>query len=354
MKTSPSLDQDNAWKQVVGRDARATFLYAVTSTGIFCRPSCPSRRPARKNVLFFAGLQEAQAAGFRACKRCRPGEPSADSVLVGKLCAYIVDNLDERITLTDLAAIARLSPFTVQRIFMRVLGVSPSAYQRELRSRNFKSELSNKGASVTEAIYGCGYSSPSRVYEHAHERLGMSPAKYRSQGKGERIRFTVAACALGYLLVASTDKGLCAVTLGDDAAGLEVGLRTQFPTADLVADSSLDHVIRQVLNESGCDPLASELSLDLRATAFQLRVWQALRHIPRGQTRSYAEVAREIGQPTAVRAVARACSSNPVAVVIPCHRVVGSDGNLTGYRWGLERKRKLLEAERSGAVSKQP
>jgi AraC family transcriptional regulator, regulatory protein of adaptative response / methylated-DNA-[protein]-cysteine methyltransferase len=342
-----TLDENRAWKQVIARDAKAKFLYGVTSTGVFCRPTCPSRRPARENVRFFASVQQAQAAGFRACRRCRPGEQRSETVLLDKLCAYIRANQEQRIKLADLAHIAMRSPFTVQRLFTNVLGISPSVYQRELRARRLQDELARKGVTVTNAIYEAGYSSASRVYEGT--QLGMSPGRYRARGKGERIRFAIGACALGKLLVAATDKGLCAVTLGNDPTELEHGLRAQFPAAEVLqedgAGSELGRMARQVIRVMGEGPLASELPLDLRATAFQMRVWQALRRIPRGETRSYAEVAREIGQPTAVRAVARACASNPVAVVIPCHRVVGSDGKLTGYRWGLERKRKLLELE---------
>ncbi len=345
-----SLDENRAWKQVMARDAKARFLYGVTSTGIFCRTACASRRPARENVRFFATAQLAKAAGFRACRRCRPDEERAETVLLEKLCAHIRTHVDERIKLAELAHIAMRSPFTVQRLFTQLLGISPSVYQRQLRSSRLQDQLTRKGVNVTTAIYEAGFSSPSRVYEKS--QLGMSPAKYRAQGRNERIRFAVTACDLGHLLVAATSKGVCAVTLGDDPGELERLLRAKFPAADIVPDGSANGEIarmtRQVFNRRSEDPRASELPLDLRATAFQMRVWQALQRIPRGETRSYGEVARSIGQPTAVRAVARACASNPVAVVIPCHRVVGSDGKLTGYRWGVERKKKLLEAEGVG------
>jgi AraC family transcriptional regulator of adaptative response/methylated-DNA-[protein]-cysteine methyltransferase len=344
------FDEEAAWQQVLARDAQAEFFYGVTTTGIFCRASCPSRRPSRRNAVFFASVEDAQAAGLRACLRCKPEQQRAETALVDKVCGHIRANLERKITLGELADLTKLSPFTVQRNFVRVLGVSPSAYQRELRSATLKRRLNRKGVSVTQAIYDAGYSSASRVYEHAKRDLGMSPGKFQARGKGERIRFTVAVCDLGKLLVAATDKGICAVTLGEDAAELERVLRERFPAAHIVADAGLNWVTRVILLANGEGPLAQELPLDLRATAFQMRVWQALQRIPTGETRSYAEVAKEIGQPTAVRAVARACASNPLAVVIPCHRVVGSDGALTGYRWGVERKRKLLEKERSGTA----
>jgi AraC family transcriptional regulator of adaptative response/methylated-DNA-[protein]-cysteine methyltransferase len=298
--------------------------------------------------VFFGSINDARKAGFRACLRCHPEQQRAETALVDKVCGHIRAHLDRKITLSELANLTKLSPFTVQRNFVRVLGVSPSAYQRQLRAETLKSELKRKGVSVTEAIYDAGYSSASRVYENADRDLGMSPGKFQARGQGEHIRFTVAACELGKLLVAATDRGICAVTLGEDATELERLLREQFPAAEIVADAGLHWVTRVILLANGEGPLAQELPLDLRATAFQMRVWQALQRIPTGETRSYAEVAKEIGQPTAVRAVARACATNPLAVVIPCHRVVGSDGKLTGYRWGVERKRKLLEKERSG------
>jgi AraC family transcriptional regulator, regulatory protein of adaptative response / methylated-DNA-[protein]-cysteine methyltransferase len=344
------FDEEAAWRQVLERDTQAEFFYGVTTTGIFCRASCPSRRPARSNARFFESAEIALGAGYRACMRCKPEQQRAETVLVDTVCAHLRANVERKITLSELAELTGMSPFTVQRTFVRVLGVSPSAYQRELRSKNLKQRLSGKGGSVTEAIYDAGYSSASRVYENAGRSLGMSPGKFQARGKGERIRFTVTDCHLGKLLVAATDRGICAVTLGEDGKDLETKLRAQFPAAEIVADTGLNWVTRVILLANGEGPLATELPLDLRATAFQMRVWQALQQIPTGETRSYAEVAKEIGQPTAVRAVARACASNPLAVVIPCHRVVGSDGSLTGYRWGVERKRKLLAKERSGTA----
>jgi AraC family transcriptional regulator of adaptative response/methylated-DNA-[protein]-cysteine methyltransferase len=341
-----------AWQRVEERDGTAdgTFVYAVRTTGIFCRPSCPSRRPARQNVEFFPNPITARAAGYRACLRCQPEGRKNDSEQVDRLCSHLAANLDRQVTLEELGQIAGVSKFTVQRMFVRVLGVSAAAYQRELRTSALKQSLSNrKGKNVTEAIYEAGYSSPSRVYEGAAQRLGMSPGAYRKQSRGggqpQLIRFATVRSELGELLIAATDKGICAVTLGDSERQLEAKLRAQFPAALLSRDEALSKTARLVID--GQQAATSELNLDIRATAFQLRVWQALREIPRGQTRTYAQVAQSIGQPTAVRAVARACATNPVAVVVPCHRVIGSDGKLTGYRWGIERKKKLLESEKS-------
>lgn len=338
-----------AWQRVEERDRTADgmFVYAVRTTGIFCRPSCPSRRPAQANVEFFADAATARAAGYRACRRCQPEGRRDDAAVVDKLCAHLAASLDRRVTLDDLAELTGLSKFTAQRMFVRVLGVSPSAYQRELRARALRDALIGKDKNVTEAIYEAGYSSPSRVYESAAQRLGMSPGDYKKQlrgrGHASSIRYATAKSVLGVLLVAATEKGLCAVTLGDTSEELETALRVQFPAAVLVRDEALCETATQVL--AGEKSATAELSLDIRATAFQLRVWQALQQIPRGQTQSYAQVACRLGQPTAVRAVARACATNPVAIVVPCHRVIGSDGQLTGYRWGIERKKKLLEIE---------
>ena len=343
----PELNPIQAWEQVLSRDPSASFVYAVASTGIFCRPSCPSRRPASTNVRFFSDPAGAVAAGYRACKRCAPLGERGDAATVARLCRYLAAHRDRAVTLADLAKVARSSPFTIQRKFTRVLGISPRAYQAQLRSTYMRRSLSTPGASVTGAIYEAGYGSSSRFYEQAATRLGMSPTRFRERGLNETIRFATAPCALGLLLVAATERGVCSVMLGDEAGALEQLLRQQFGAAKVVADApEMANHMGVVLAAMTEHPAAGDLPLDLRATAFQARVWQALRQIPRGQTRSYAEVARAIGQPSAVRAVARACATNPVAIAIPCHRVIGSDGSLTGYRWGAERKKKLLSMER--------
>jgi AraC family transcriptional regulator, regulatory protein of adaptative response / methylated-DNA-[protein]-cysteine methyltransferase len=366
-QTMPDLDQSQAWRQVMARDRTANFVYAVSSTGIFCRPSCPSRRPAQQHVSFFPSAALAQAAGFRACLRCRPASLPAETSMVGRICDHLRENFDRKVTLTELGHLAGVSAFTVQRMVRRVLGVSPLDYQRELRAATLRNGLAPSAAvrkqrtaapSVTDAIYDAGYSSPSAVY--GDPRLGMSPGNYRARGKGERIIFAAAPCDLGTLLVATTTRGICAISLGDDAAALEAGLRERFPAAEITADTSPDSdntgkalatALQQVISQMTPHPAATNLPLDVQATAFQTRVWQALRAIPRGETRSYAQVAGELGSPKAVRAVAHACASNPVAILVPCHRVVGSNGKLIGYRWGVDRKRRLLELEQADRSS---
>jgi AraC family transcriptional regulator of adaptative response/methylated-DNA-[protein]-cysteine methyltransferase len=346
----PELNPTQAWQQVLSRDASASFVYAVASTGIFCRPSCPSRRPAPTNVRFFLDPAGALAAGYRACKRCAPLGERGEAATVARLCRYLAAHRDRAVTLADLAKVARSSPFTIQRKFTRVLGISPRVYQAQLRSAYMQRSLSASGASVTSAIYEAGYGSSSRFYEQAAENLGMSPTRFRERGLNETIRFATAPSELGLLLVAATERGVCSVMLGDEPGELERLLRQQFSAATVTPDTSgmAEHVAA-VLAAMTEHPVAGDLPLDLRATAFQARVWQALRQIPRGQTRSYAEVARAVGQPSAVRAVARACATNPVAIAVPCHRVIGSDGSLTGYRWGIERKKKLLGMEKETA-----
>ncbi len=343
----PDLNPTQAWQQVLARDASARFVYAVASTGIFCRPSCPSRRPTPANVRFFPDAAGALAAGYRACKRCVPLGEVPEAATVARLCRYLAAHRDQTVTLSDLARIADSSPFTIQRKFTRVLGVSPREYQAQLRASQVRRGLSAPGASVTDAIYQAGYSSSSRFYEQAAENLGMSPSRFREGGLHETIRFATAPCELGLLLVAATERGLCSVMLGEDPAELEVLLRRQFRAANIVPDGAgLKDQVAAVLAAMTDHPAAG-IPLDIRGTAFQARVWQALREIPRGETRTYAEVAQTIGQPTAVRAVARACACNPIAIAVPCHRVIGSDGTLTGYRWGVERKKKLLGMERA-------
>jgi AraC family transcriptional regulator of adaptative response/methylated-DNA-[protein]-cysteine methyltransferase len=265
---------------------------------------------------------------------------------VARLCRYLTAHRDRAVTLADLSRIANSSPFTIQRMFTRVLGISPRQYQAQLRASHMRRSLSEPGASVTGAIYQAGFSSSSRFYEQAAEDLGMSPTRFRERGLHETIRFATAPCELGLLLVAATERGVCSVMLGDAAAPLEQLLRGQFSAAELLPDATgMREQVTAILAAMTNHPAAGDLPLDVRATAFQARVWRALRQIPRGQTRTYAELANAVGQPTAVRAVARACATNPVAIAVPCHRVIGSDGSLTGYRWGIERKKKLLGME---------
>jgi AraC family transcriptional regulator of adaptative response/methylated-DNA-[protein]-cysteine methyltransferase len=351
MRSDQQLDVNptQAWQQVLARDANANFVYAVASTGIFCRPSCPSRRPSETNVRYFLDPQGALAAGYRACKRCAPQSEPREAATVARLCRYLAGHLDRTVTLADLARVAKSSPFTVQRKFTRVMGISPRAYQAQLRATDVRHSLATPGGSVTDAIYQAGYSSSSRFYEQAAGNLGMSPTRFRDGGAKETIRFTTVPCELGLLLVAATARGLCSVMLGEDPAALEQLLRQQFYAADIVRDA-LGDMVTGILNAMSDHPAAGDLPLDVRATGFQARVWQALRQIPRGQTRSYAELAEAVGQPKAVRAVARACATNPVAIAVPCHRVIGSDGSLTGYRWGVERKKALLDVEKKSSL----
>jgi AraC family transcriptional regulator, regulatory protein of adaptative response / methylated-DNA-[protein]-cysteine methyltransferase len=342
-----------AWEMVEQRNvaADALFVYAVKTTGIFCRPSCPSRRPLRESVEYFATSELARAAGYRACKRCQPGEEHPQQKLVGLACEYIERNAETTITLEALGKVMDLSPFHAQRVFRRTLGVTPKQYQQARRMERFRGELANganRRANVTDAIYESGFSSGSRVYENSAAEMGMTPTEFRKNARGVKISFGIAESPLGKVLVAVTGAGVCAVAFGDLESELEDDLRGRFALAEIVRDDAgLGETLRRVVGQLSEHPLAAALPLDVRATAFQRRVWTALQAIPRGETRSYAQVAAEIGQPTAVRAVARACASNPAAVVIPCHRVVGSDGKLTGYRWGVERKRRLLELERA-------
>jgi AraC family transcriptional regulator, regulatory protein of adaptative response / methylated-DNA-[protein]-cysteine methyltransferase len=347
----PSINTDYAWEAVLNRDRRGDgrFVYAVSSTHVYCRPSCPSRRPARNRVTFFDSAQLAESAGFRACLRCRPqsvaGSESAERVERAR--RYLDDHADEPITLRRLAAQVGLNPFHLQRAFTGVVGLSPKRYQDAKRMERFAASL-KRGETVTNATYEAGFGSSSRLYARVHEDLGMTPSAFRSGGMGVTLRYTTVPTAVGRMLVAVTERGMAAVSFGETEAGLVTLLHCNYPKAVLRRDRKglSQHVSRllQCLNGSAA---VDRLPLDVKATAFQRRVWQALQQIPRGQTRSYQEIARAIGRPTAARAVAKACATNPVAVAIPCHRVVRSDGQLAGYRWGLERKQRLLALERT-------
>jgi len=342
------IDPEIAWKQLVAREAGAPFFYAVITTGVFCRPNCGSRRPLRENVRFFASVADASAAGFRPCQRCKPSRAAADPVDQAR--AHLEANADRTVPLAELASITGLSPFTVQRLFKQAMGVSPLQYQRALRAAELRSAL-KKGDSVTDAIYNAGYNSSSRAYEGA--QLGMTPARFASGGRGESIGYAVASSPFGSMIVGATARGICWLSLAGSQEDAQATLRQEFPEAELHRDASLGEYVDAALHSvrEGSDLSESRRladALDLRGTVFQLRVWQALRAIPRGETRSYGQLARELGEPNATRAVARACATNRVAVLVPCHRVVGASGSLTGYRWGIDRKRQLLEAEREG------
>ncbi len=348
------ITEETFWQACLNRDASfdGKFILAVRTTGIYCRPSCPVRKPKRENVLFFKVPELARQAGFRACKRCRPDDQTVHDPqleLVRSICHYIEQNSAEPLTLQTLSRQFHLSAWHLQRTFKEYVGISPLDYTEACRLRQLKQALQH-GVSVTDAIYEAGFGSSSRVYEKAAPQLGMTPRRYQHNGAGELIQFTVAPSALGQLLVATTGRGVCAVKLGDNAEELERLLFNEFSAARIVRDDQAHQGwVQTILNFiAGTEPHL-DLPLDVRATAFQKQVWQALQRIPYGQTRSYADIAREIGQPGAVRAVANACGANPTALIVPCHRVIRSDGSLGGYHWGIERKRRLLAQEAAQA-----
>lgn len=338
-----------AWQQVQAHDAGGDgeFVYAVRSTGIYCRPSCPSRRPARRSVVFYPSPAEARAAGYRACKRCRPDAMHPQVSAVAVACRYLDQPHEKPPTLAQMGYAVGMSPYALQRLFRKILGITPRQYFATQQAKRLRRELA-ASASVTSAMYEAGYGSPSRVYGQSGSQLGMTPAAYRRRGAGQEIRYTLASTQLGRMLVAATARGVCAVAFAESDEALIAGLEREFEQADLKRDDdALASRLATVLTQLSEHPIGAALPLDIRATAFQWRVWQVLQQIPRGQTRSYQEIAQTLDQPTAARAVARACSQNPVALLIPCHRVVGKKGQLTGYRWGLGRKQTLLEMERN-------
>jgi len=340
------IDEAQAWQQLLARDSNGGFFYGVTTTGVFCRPDCKSRLPLRTNARFFATTAAARAKGFRPCMRCHPEEPQQPSP-VARICAYLEKKIDQPVRLAMLGKLVGMSPFTVQRLFKQAMGASPAQYQRTLRANALRSQLRQGNGSVTSAIYDAGYSSSSRAYEWSP--LGMTPSRFLAGGRGETVRYAIAECVdaplLGWILVAGTTRGLCWVSLGSSADEVETSLRAEFPAATLTEDQGLQESLAAVLRQIRGESSGKSLPLDLRGTAFQLRVWHALQQIPAGETRSYSQLAAEIGSPAATRAVARACATNRVAVLIPCHRVIGASGSLTGYRWGVDRKRELLKNE---------
>src|ERR1022692_3787746 len=341
---------ENHWQQVMARDARqdGRFVFAVRTTGIYCRPSCPSRRPRRDSVEFFPDPREAERAGYRACLRCKPTEISAQAQYVLR-ARQLLDNAEGAMTLAELSKHLGLSPFHLQRLFKRATGLSPREYQSARRMQQVKTEL-RKAGDVTTALYDAGFSSPSRLYEKSDQQLGMTPGAYRRGGAGAAITFAITPTPLGRMLVAVTERGLCSVRFGESATEMERDLREEFHAATLHRDdAAMRRYVEPLLASLGGEKTTIDLPLDVRATAFQQKVWETLQRIPCGETRSYTEIARAIGEPKAVRAVAHACASNPVALAVPCHRVVRSDGNLAGYRWGIERKKKLLEGERANS-----
>jgi AraC family transcriptional regulator of adaptative response/methylated-DNA-[protein]-cysteine methyltransferase len=345
---TPSLDEAR-WSAVVARDAAfdGSFYVAVETTGIYCRPSCAARRPNRANVRFFDTAEQAERTGFRPCKRCKPTEPSLVQQRAEKVkeACRLIETAEEEPKLDGLAEAVGLSPHHFHRIFKSMLGVTPKAYATAHRNKRMREKLA-RSATVTEAIYDAGFSSSGRFYATSSETLGMTPTDFKSGGKNTVIRFAVRECSLGLVLVAVSDKGVCAILFGDDPLALSRSLQKQFPQAGLVeGDAGFAELMAKVIDFIEHPQRDFDLPLDIRGTAFQHRVWDALRRIPVGSTMSYADVAKTIGAPKAVRAVARACATNRIAVAIPCHRVIGSDGSLTGYAGGIERKRALLAKE---------
>jgi len=342
---------DRYWQAVLAHDGSfdGSFVYAVRTTGVYCRPSCPSRRPRREQVIFYQGADAAESAGFRACRRCgkRPDNAnSAQAELVGKALGALDAAEETPPTLSALSDQLQTSPHRLTRGFKRLTGITPRDYTDARRLERLKSGLRN-GGTVADAVYEAGYGSSRAVYERAQAQLGMTPGAYRRGGAGMQIGYTVVDSPLGRLLIAATERGVCSVCIGESDRKLEQGLFAEYPKAEIRYDSAglgpqVDALQKHL---AGREPQLA-LPVDVQATTFQWRVWRALRGIPYGETRSYSEIARTIGKPEAVRAVARACAANPVAVVIPCHRVVRQDGNLAGYRWGLERKQALLEREK--------
>ncbi|HKT17198.1 MAG TPA: bifunctional DNA-binding transcriptional regulator/O6-methylguanine-DNA methyltransferase Ada [Stellaceae bacterium] len=352
-KPATGLSTDAArWAAVERRDRAADgrFFYSVDTTGVYCRPSCAARRPKRENVRFHDSCIAAERAGFRPCKRCRPNEAAADTShrqAIAKACR-LIEASESAPDLGALAKAAGMSRFHFHRVFKAATGVTPRAYAAARRAERLRDALP-RSATVTEAIYDAGFNSSGRFYAAAASVLGMKPKEFQAGGTGAAIRFAVGACSLGSILVAATDKGVCAILLGDDPAALLRELQDRFPKAELIgADRAFEQLVAKVVGFVEAPALGLDLPLDVRGTAFQQRVWEMLRKIPAGETASYTEIARRIGRPKAVRAVAQACAANSIAVAIPCHRVVRNDGRLAGYRWGIERKRALLASEAQG------
>lgn len=354
----PALSERRLWQAVAERDARydGVFVYAVRSTGVYCHPSCPSRRPRRGRVVFFAAPLDAEREGFRPCRRCAPGGKAGEteSRLIAEACRLIERCSDDPIRIGSVARHLGVSPFRLQRMFRRFVGISPGAFAQSIRLRRFKTKL-REGSDVTSALYEAGYGSSSRLYERSNGHLGMTPATYGRGGQGMEIGYTTAPTPLGRVLVAGTSKGVSAIYLGDSEERLEASLHREYPAAKITKNPShVSRWVQQVVQHLSGQHPNLDLPLDVKATAFQRRVWEALQQIPRGSTRTYRDLARTIGLPKGQRAVARACATNPAALLIPCHRVVRQDGRLGGYRWGIKRKEALLAAESTPGTAIMP
>lgn len=349
MANNPITNDDERWATVVNRDSSldGQFYYSVWTTGVFCKPSCPSRLALRENVQFHNTIADAEAAGFRPCKRCKPDQPSLNeqyATMVAETCK-LIEAAETLPNLDTLAQAAGMSRFHFHRIFKTITGVTPKAYAVAHRAKRAREALI-KSDTVTEAIYDAGFNSNGRFYAKSAQMLGMTPTNFRAGGANAEVRFAVGECSLGSILVAATNKGVCAILLGDDADVLVRDLQDRFPRANLIGgDADFEQMVAKVVGFVEAPALGLNLPLDVRGTAFQQRVWQALQAIPAGSTTSYKDIAERIGSPKSVRAVAQACAANAIAIAIPCHRVVRSDGALSGYRWGVERKRALLERE---------
>ena len=344
-----TAENDPRWPSVVARDPRAdgTFYYSVTTTGVYCRPACAARLARPENVRFHTTREDAEKAGFRPCKRCKPNQPTLveqHAVKVTEACRFIEESEDVP-SLEDLARHVGVSTYHFHRVFKKVTGLTPRAFAAAHRAKRMRAELARRDT-VTEAIYGAGYNSNGRFYEKSNQVLGMTPTNYRAGGANTEIRFAIGECSLGSILVAQSERGVCAILLGDDPNKLARDLQDRFPRANVIGgDTAFEQLVAKVVGFLEAPRLGLDLPLDVRGTAFQQRVWQALREIPAGETVSYSDLANRIGAPKSVRAVAQACAANALAVAIPCHRVVRNDGGLSGYRWGVERKRALLEKE---------
>jgi AraC family transcriptional regulator of adaptative response/methylated-DNA-[protein]-cysteine methyltransferase len=345
---------DRLWQATLRRDHRAdgTFVFAVRSTHIYCRPSCPARRPLRQNTLFFGTAQEAESEGFRPCRRCKPQEQQEAIALVQRAAKLLINSseaAEEGGRLESLAAQLKTTPAKLRRVFRRATGLAPREFAQAARLERFKKML-RQGVRITDALYACGFGSSSRLYEKTNAQLGMTPASYRKGATGMHIGYTLAKSSLGKVLVAGTERGVSAVYLGDSDRTLIDALHKEYPRAEISrSGANQEPWLAEILHRIEGEAPSVDLPLDVQATAFQRRVWQELQKIPRGTTRTYTQVARAMGKPEAVRAVARACATNPVSIVVPCHRVIRTNGQLAGYRWGLQRKQKLLDRESASA-----